>query len=101
LSRNLGTVTSWNPLGHYWPVTALIYIFKFYIPSDWNERNDRRMIESPAICVYHEIGPSDQSKKNKIRGVLEREKKITTKSWLGSLEKREKKTMEDTSNIYQ
>ena len=27
LSRNLGTLTSWNPLGHSWFVTGLIYFF--------------------------------------------------------------------------
>ena len=26
LSRNLGTLTSWNPLGHYRPVTGLLYL---------------------------------------------------------------------------
>ena len=37
LSRNLGTLTSWNPLGHSGPVTGLIYlifiiqIFKAFI----------------------------------------------------------------------
>jgi hypothetical protein len=27
LSRNLGTITSWNPLGHSRPVTGLLYLF--------------------------------------------------------------------------
>jgi hypothetical protein len=27
LSRNLGTLTSWNPLGHSWPVTGLLYLY--------------------------------------------------------------------------
>jgi hypothetical protein len=27
LSRNLGTLTSWNPLGHLRPVTGLLYLF--------------------------------------------------------------------------
>jgi len=54
---------------------------------------------SLAICVYHEMLLSDQSKKNKIRGVMEREK-ITTKSWLGILKKKEReKTTEESSNI--
>ena len=26
LSCNLGTLTSWNPLGHYRPVTGLLYL---------------------------------------------------------------------------
>jgi len=26
LSRNLGTVTSWNPLGHSRPVKGLLYL---------------------------------------------------------------------------
>ena len=26
LSRNLGTLTSWNPLGHSGPVTGLLYL---------------------------------------------------------------------------
>jgi len=29
LSWNLGTLTSWNPLGHSRPVTGLLYIFTF------------------------------------------------------------------------
>ena len=28
LSRNLGTLTSWNPLGHSGPVTGLIYLLQ-------------------------------------------------------------------------
>ena len=28
LSRNLGTLTSWNPLGHSEPVTGLLYLFR-------------------------------------------------------------------------
>jgi hypothetical protein len=27
----VGTLTSWNPLGHYRPVTGLLYIFSKYI----------------------------------------------------------------------
>jgi hypothetical protein len=27
LSRNLGTLTSWNPLGHSRPVTGLLYLY--------------------------------------------------------------------------
>jgi propanediol dehydratase small subunit len=27
LSRNLGTLTSWNPLGHPRPVTRLLYLY--------------------------------------------------------------------------
>jgi hypothetical protein len=27
LSRNLGTLTSWNPLGHLRPVTGLLYFY--------------------------------------------------------------------------
>jgi hypothetical protein len=30
LSCNLGTLTSWNPLGHSRPVTGLLYLFSFY-----------------------------------------------------------------------
>jgi hypothetical protein len=29
LSRNLGTLTSWNPLGHSRPVTGLLYLLQF------------------------------------------------------------------------
>ena len=48
LSWNLGTPTSWNPLGHSRPVTGLIYLFIYYIlytyfwptlcMSDWLNR---------------------------------------------------------------
>jgi hypothetical protein len=31
LSRNLGTLTSWNPRGHSRPVTGLLYLFIFYL----------------------------------------------------------------------
>jgi hypothetical protein len=27
LSRNLGTLTSWNPLGHTRPVMGLLYLY--------------------------------------------------------------------------
>jgi amino acid permease len=30
-SRNLGTLTSWTPLGHSRPVTGLLYLFFIYI----------------------------------------------------------------------
>ena len=33
LSWNLGTLTSWNPLGHSRPVTALLYLFTFTFTS--------------------------------------------------------------------
>ena len=29
LSRNMGTLTSWNPLGHFRPVTGLLYLYHF------------------------------------------------------------------------
>ena len=39
LSRNLGTLTFWNPLGHCRPVTGLIYLhftaFKFVLDRYW------------------------------------------------------------------
>ena len=31
LSRNLGTLTSWNPLGHSRPVTGLLYLYIYFI----------------------------------------------------------------------
>jgi hypothetical protein len=31
LSRNLGTLTFWNPLGHPRPVTELLYLFLKFI----------------------------------------------------------------------
>ena len=30
LSCNLGTLTSWNPLGHSRPVTGLLYLYYYY-----------------------------------------------------------------------
>jgi hypothetical protein len=33
LSCNLGTLTSWNPLGHSRPVTGLLYLY-LYIKED-------------------------------------------------------------------
>jgi len=30
LSRNLGTLTSWNPLGLFRPVMGLLYLFSVY-----------------------------------------------------------------------
>jgi hypothetical protein len=32
LSRNLGTITSWNPLGHSRPVTRLLYLYLYRLP---------------------------------------------------------------------
>jgi len=34
-SRNLGTLTSWNPLGHSRPVVGLIYSLSFSL--EWND----------------------------------------------------------------
>ena len=42
LSWNLGTLTSWNPLGHSRPVTGLIYLY-FY------------MFIVPCIIIFYEI----------------------------------------------
>jgi len=36
LSRNLGTLTSWNPLGLSRPVMGLLYVQMYYIPH-WSE----------------------------------------------------------------
>ena len=33
LSRNLGTLTSWNPLGHSRPVTGLIYLYLYVLKN--------------------------------------------------------------------
>jgi hypothetical protein len=33
LSCNLGTLTSWNPLGHSRPVTGLLYLYLFLLVS--------------------------------------------------------------------
>jgi hypothetical protein len=30
MSRNLGTLTSWNPLGHSRPVTGLLYLYLYW-----------------------------------------------------------------------
>jgi hypothetical protein len=39
LSRNLGTLTSWNPLGHSRPVTGLLYLF-FTLHKGDNDDDD-------------------------------------------------------------
>ena len=33
LSRNLGTLTSWNPLGHSRPVMGLLYLYRQFLSS--------------------------------------------------------------------
>jgi hypothetical protein len=37
LSRNVGTLTSWNPLGHPRPVTGLLYLYLLHAVVDFNE----------------------------------------------------------------
>jgi len=39
LSRNLGTLTSWNPLGHSGPVMGLLYLIwdKKELHEEWKE----------------------------------------------------------------
>jgi hypothetical protein len=37
LSRNLGTLTSWNPLGHSRPVTGLLYLLLSALLPDSDE----------------------------------------------------------------
>jgi len=49
------------------------------------------IMRSLAIWVYHEILLSDQSEKNKIRGVLEREKKLLQNLGWETWKKEEKK----------
>jgi hypothetical protein len=47
LSCNLGTLTSWNPLGHYRPVTGLLYLYPvlLYGSETWTikAKNARRI----------------------------------------------------------
>jgi len=43
LSLNLGTLTSWNPLGHSRPVTGLLY---FYIVETVSTPSDITKIET-------------------------------------------------------
>ena len=40
LSCNLGTLTSWNPLGHSRPVTGLILLLTQYCSGDKTEKNE-------------------------------------------------------------
>jgi len=51
LSRNLGTLTSWNPLGHFRPVTGLLYLYflPFYVLRNIFRLNFKRRF--PAITL--------------------------------------------------
>jgi len=48
LSRNLGVLTSWNPLGLSRPVTGLIYLYRFIIKINLGNNE----IESDIITNY-------------------------------------------------
>jgi len=37
LSRNLGALTSWNPLGLSRPVMGLLYLYVVRLVDSWNE----------------------------------------------------------------
>jgi hypothetical protein len=39
LSRNLGTLTSWNPLGHSRPVTGLLYLLPLLFEETITDEN--------------------------------------------------------------
>ena len=74
--------------------------FYIYIQSDWNERNDRRMIER-----YNEDPRNLRLSRNIAKVIKARRirlgaywREITIKSWLGSLKKREK--LQKTAAIY-
>ena len=41
LSQNLGTLTSWNPLGHSRPVTGLLYLLPFRTSFESDPRSGR------------------------------------------------------------
>jgi hypothetical protein len=45
LSRNLGTLTSWNPLGHSRPVRGLLYYLDQQVKGEWNG----------GVCSTHEV----------------------------------------------
>ena len=45
LSRNLGTLTSWNPLGHSRPVTGLLYLY-LYLCLDTKSLTESEDIQS-------------------------------------------------------
>jgi hypothetical protein len=52
LSRNLGTLTSWNPLGHSRPVTGLQYLYLYiyyftclYFFSKFKEKKERKKVK--------------------------------------------------------
>ena len=48
-SWNLGTLTSWNPLGHSRPVTGLIYLLPFYIWNNVNRIRTRYVLGGPGM----------------------------------------------------
>jgi hypothetical protein len=43
LSCNLGTLTSWNPLGHSRPVTGLLYLY-YYDDDDDDDDDDNNNV---------------------------------------------------------
>jgi len=49
LSRNLGALTSWNPLGLIRPVMGLIYLLHCHI--NWNEYADPQETSSCVLYV--------------------------------------------------
>ena len=55
LSRNLGTLTSWNLLGHSRPVTGLVYLtFTFFIPLTMVKKKSRsdNLCKSDYLNLY-------------------------------------------------
>ena len=50
LSWNLGTLTSWNPLGHSRPVTGLLYLFTMGIIPNKLLKSLKLRYMRPAVC---------------------------------------------------
>jgi len=85
LSWNLGTLTSWNPLGHSMPVTGLLYLYLYMFREHRAHHQERQIVsiqptrpptqwQLPDVVLTQFVSPDDE------HDVLEtrRELKINT-----------------------
>jgi hypothetical protein len=55
LSRTLGTLTSWNPLGHPRPVMGLLYLYQFLLYSCSVSKTGIILALLPSLCLIYNL----------------------------------------------
>jgi hypothetical protein len=69
LSCNLGTLTSWNPLGHSTPVTGLLYLYYFRGLGD-TQRQAPELSSGPCLGAKARLLSFNRTQSRAVTGLL-------------------------------